>query len=79
MALGTDTGGSALPLCDVTSRAPVWALVVTLSWTSGCLTTRAAGIDLQQGAVFGSSGTLLFQLLAGRATGAERHGQSGRQ
>jgi hypothetical protein len=48
------------------NRAPVWALVVTLSWTSGCLTTHAAGIDLaQQWAVFGSSGALLFQLLAG--------------
>jgi hypothetical protein len=48
------------------SRAPVWALVVALSWAVGWLITRAVGVDLaQHWSVFGSSGALLFQLLTG--------------
>ena len=55
-----------LLLRGVMSRAPVWALVVALSWAIGWMITRAAGIDLAlQWSVFGSSGALTFQLLTG--------------
>jgi hypothetical protein len=64
---GTSIGvAQYLLLRAVMSRAPVWALIVALSWAIGWLITRAAGIDLaQQWSVFGSSGALLFQLLTG--------------
>jgi hypothetical protein len=53
-------------LRGIISRAPVWVLVVALSWTVGWLITRAVGVDLaQHWSVFGSSGALLFQLLSG--------------
>jgi len=64
---GASIGGAQyLLLRGVMSRAPVWALVVTLSWAIGWMITRAAGIDLaRQWSVFGSSGALVFQLLTG--------------
>jgi hypothetical protein len=60
------------------SRAPVWALVVALSWAIGWLMTRAFGVDLaQQWSVFGSSGALLFQLLTGLTLAWLLHVRSG--
>jgi hypothetical protein len=51
-------------LRGVSSRAPVWALVVALGWALGWMITQAIGVDLSlQWAVFGSSGALTFQLL----------------
>jgi len=53
-------------LRGVSSRAPVWPLIVTLGWALGWIITRAAGVDLAlQWSVFGSSGALTFQLLTG--------------
>lgn len=53
-------------LRSVSSRAPLWALIVTLGWALGWIITRAAGVDLTlQWSVFGSSGALTFQLLTG--------------
>lgn len=55
-------------LRSVSSRAPIWVLVVALSWALGWMITRAAGVDLAlQWSVFGSSGALMFQLLTGLA------------
>ena len=55
-------------LRSITSRAPAWALIVTLGWAIGWLITRAAGIDLaQRWSVFGASGAVVFQLLTGLA------------
>jgi hypothetical protein len=55
-------------LRSITSRAPAWALIVTLGWALGWLITRAAGIDLApQWSVFGASGAVVFQLLTGLA------------
>lgn len=55
-------------LRGVSSRAPLWPLVVTLGWALGWTITRAAGVDLtRQWSVFGSSGALTFQLLSGLA------------
>ena len=64
---GAGIGGAQyLLLRGVMSRAPVWALIVALSWAIGWMITRAAGIDLaRQWSVFGSSGALMFQLLTG--------------
>ena len=46
----------------------VWVGVVSLLWALGWFITRSAGIDLSyQWAVFGASGALTFQLLAGLA------------
>jgi hypothetical protein len=57
-----------LLLRGISGRAPVWALIVALSWALGWMITRAVGIDLsQQWTVFGSSGALVFQLLTGVA------------
>jgi hypothetical protein len=51
---------------DISTRAPVWALVVALGWALGWMITRAIGVDLaQQWIVFGSSGAIVFQLLTG--------------
>jgi hypothetical protein len=59
-------GAQYLLLRGVMSRAPVWALVVALSWAIGWMITRASGIDLAlQWSVFGTSGALMFQLLTG--------------
>jgi hypothetical protein len=53
-------------LRSISSRAPVWALIVALGWALGWMITRAAGIDLAlQWSAFGSSGALTFQLLTG--------------
>ena len=50
----------------ITSRAPIWPLIVALGWALGWMITRAAGVDLTlQWSVFGSSGALPFQLLTG--------------
>jgi hypothetical protein len=38
---------------------------VTLGWGLGWLTSRAAGVDLAQWAVFGSLGAWAFQLITG--------------
>ena len=55
-------------LRGVSSRAPIWPLIVVLSWALGWMTTRAIGVDLAlQWSVFGSSGALTFQLLTGLA------------
>jgi hypothetical protein len=62
------THAAAFTVCQQfnLTHAPVWALVVALSWAIGWMITRAVGIDLAlQWSVFGSSGALMFQLLTG--------------
>ena len=49
-------------------QSVIWIGVVAVGWTLGWFVTRAAGIDLSfKWSVFGVSGALTFQLLAGLA------------
>lgn len=64
---GASVGAAqSLVLREHSSRAPAWAITVALGWVLGWMITRSAGVDLsQQWTVFGSSGAVVFQLLAG--------------
>ena len=55
----------ALVLRGVTAGAAAWGVVVTLGWALGWLTSRAAGVDLTEWAVFGSTGAWAFQFVTG--------------
>ena len=56
-----------LMLRGITSRAPIWGLIVALGWALGWFTSRAAGVDLAPWSVFGSLGAWAFQLVTGMA------------
>jgi hypothetical protein len=67
LVVGGAIGASqAAVLRGVLPTPPVWAAIVTLGWPLAWAVSATIGIDLTRNwAVFGSSGALVFQLVAG--------------